>query len=75
MSAGENKQPFRILQRDEWGLKSDVRKKHTCAYCHQEYSKCMGEIEYTLDKLYFCSYNCRSKYKKERRIKINQSRL
>lgn len=48
----------------------DAPKIKTCSYCKKQYKRYSGEIEYTdnVDNktLYYCTYNCRSKARKNR---------
>ena len=74
MSYGENKTPLRVLKQDEWGIKSDARRKRVCHNCGKEYFVSMGEVEYKIKEYHFCSYNCRSKFKKHQKIRMNQTK-
>lgn len=56
---------LRILKEDEWGLKGNYNKTpHTCHQCGKTYYLRSGEVEYLDGKYTFCSYNCRSKWRK-----------
>lgn len=39
-------------------------KNYKCEYCKQEFKLVKGEMLYKILNLTFCSYNCRSQYKK-----------
>lgn len=58
------KHEVRKLQPDEWGLKGDSYKKRKCCYCGNYYKIHSGELEYKEGKYNFCSYNCRSHWRK-----------
>lgn len=47
------------------GFHSDKYEMKTCPYCHNSYKKYAGTVSYKINKLEFCSYNCREKYRKE----------
>lgn len=47
------------------GFHSEKYEIKTCPYCHNNYKHYIGTVSYKINKLEFCSYNCREKYRKE----------
>lgn len=49
------------------GYKEYIEKyKAICPYCHQEYVRYVGEIDYEYDGLKFCSWTCKCRYRKKK---------
>lgn len=45
------------------GIKSSSYNEKICPECKKKYKYYVGTVAYLYNKLQFCSYNCRSKYK------------
>lgn len=51
-------------------LKTQKKKKFVCEYCKKEFQLNRGEMLYQYYNKCFCSYNCRSKYKAQKRTAL-----